>query len=61
MTPPCVKKDKYTYKSEFESYNDMWDDIYRNGKVRIQTPEQMKRYKQYISLLLEYISMYDDN
>lgn len=61
MTPPCVKKDKYTYKSELESYNDMWDDIYRNGKVRIQTPEQMKRYKQYISLLLEYISMYDDN
>lgn len=61
MTPPCVKKDIYTYKSELESYNDMWDDIYRNGKVRIQTPEQMKRYKQYISLLLEYISMYDDN
>lgn len=61
MTLPCVKKDKYAYKSELESYNDMWDDIYQNGKICIQTPEQMKRYKQYISLLLEYISMYDDN
>ena len=61
MIPPFVKKDKCAYKSELESYNDMWDDIYQNGKIRIQTPEQMKRYKQYISLLLEYISMYDDN
>lgn len=61
---PVVNEDKTTrtrlsYEQELSSYDDMWDEIHSKGKINIRTSEQMKRYRQYIRLLMEYMSFYE--
>ena len=55
----CVKRSISSYEAELATYDDLWKEIRIKDKISVNTPEQMTRYKKYITLLKEYISLYD--
>lgn len=54
-----LKRTALSYQEELATYDDMWDEIHFKGKINIRTPDQMKRYREYIRLLMEYMSFYE--
>ena len=54
-----VRRSKKSYEDELLSYKDLWDEIQIKDKIHVRTADQMIRYKKYISLLVEYISLYE--
>lgn len=55
----CIKRSKSSYEAELATYDDLWKEIRIKDKISVNTSEQMTRYKKYITLLKEYISLYD--
>lgn len=54
-----VRRSRKSYEDEIASYKDMLDEIQIKDKIYVKTPVQIIRYNKYISLLKEFISIYD--
>lgn len=54
-----VKRSRASYEAEMATYDDLWKEIKIKNRIHVKTSEQMIRYKTYMALLMEYISLYE--